>query len=176
MEMKLKKLYLESMDTDMDNDVKKIADQLGSEIKDVLTQSGQVEEAIDVTTLLSVILASNTILNLLSGWTSSMMRKYNITKGQDAVQKINAFTHKMENDFKFPIRKVVSLFVKDKNVAEKITNALFLILVLSLALKCGADAYTSALKSKTINSIMSGIKTVAKGVDIVAIIKKLASR
>lgn len=172
--MNLKKLYLESEETEIDSDVKNIANQLGAEIKDVLTQSNQVEEALDPVSILSLVLTSNTVLHLLSGWVSKMMTKYDIGRGKEAIDKINTFTHKMEDDFKSPIRRVVSLFVKDGTTADKITNALFLVLILSLSLRCGLEAYNHALKSDVVSSIMSGVKTVAKGVDIAAIVKKLA--
>lgn len=171
--MKLKSLYTEGVAESMSGDIEDFAAELSGEIKNVLSDKTDIEEVVDVVSVLSVILSTNTILGILSKWVLAIMKKHDISKGRAAIEKIHLFSEQMEEDFKAPISRVVSLFVKDKKNIDAVTNGIFLVVLLSLAFKCGADVYREVMKSNVVSAIITSVKTITKGIDIMAIIKRI---
>jgi hypothetical protein len=175
--MKLSEIYKETLReaelTDIERDVQELANDLSRAIKTDLESEDNINESLDPVSILSLLMASNTLIHILSGWSAKILKKYNIGKGAEAAEKIHGFTSAIEDDFKTPIRRVISLFTKDPESQEKITDGLFVILLLSLGVKCGADAYKALMGSSVVSAGVSALKGMMKGIDIVGILKKM---
>jgi hypothetical protein len=175
--MKLLEIYkqtlAESELESIERDVQDLASDLSAAIKSELESEDTVTEGLDPVSILSLLMASNTMVHILSGWSIKILKKYNIGTGLDAAKKIHSFTHAIEDDFKTPIRRVISLFTKDPTTQEKITDGLFVILLLSLGIKCGADAYRALMGSSVVSAGVSALKGMMKGIDIMGILKKM---
>jgi len=97
------------------------ADDLADEIKDELEDhkeeiqksDKEINEVAITVSIIGYILLSNTIANMLSKFAKKQFAKHNFGKGEEAAKKIYDFTHKNEEAFKAPIKRIVSIFTKD---------------------------------------------------------------
>ena len=103
------------------------------------------------------------------------LKKYNFGKGEAAAKKIYDFTHKLENDFKSPIKTVLSIFVKDKKSLDLITNGLFAVLLLVLGGVAGANAYEAVKVNNVSTAGMATLKAALKGKDLQVVIADIIS-
>ena len=134
----------------------------------------ELTEVVDPISILSYALAGNTLVNILAKYVSKLFAKYNFGKGEKAAKKIYDFTHKLEDDFKSPIKRVVGLFTKDEGIKEKVTDGLFVLLLLGLGAKAGTEAFDSLSKSNVVAGSISSLKAALKGKDVVTIVKNIA--
>jgi len=152
-----------------------LGDELASAIEVKLdNKKEELNEVIDPISILSYVLAGNTLVNIMAKWVGKLSKKYNFGKGEEAAKKIYNFTHKLENDFKSPINRVIGLFVKDEKSKKLITEALFALLLLGLGARAGTEAFNSLKSSNTVAGGMSGLKAALKGKDIISIVKDIA--
>ena len=136
----------------------------------------ELKEIVDPVSILSYALAGTTLVNILAKYVGKLFKKYNFGKGEEAAKKIYDFTHKLENDFKSPIKRVVGLFTKDEKARENITDGLFALLLLALGAKAGTEAFTSIKNSNAVAGSISSLKAALKGKDIVGLIKNIVSK
>ena len=129
-----------------ENEMASLADELADEIKDTLEdKKDELKEIVDPITILSTVLASTTLVNILSKFAGKIFKKYNFGKGEEAAKKIYNFTHKLEEDFKSPIKRIVKLFTKDEKSIRLVTDGLYALVILSLGVKAGSGAFQNLL-------------------------------
>ena len=154
--------------SDVGDDMADAADSLDNAIEDELEKQEELNEALDPASLLSYLLASTTVVNILSKQAMKMAKKYNWGKGEEAARNIYKFTHELEEKFKSPIRFIVSKFTKDKQRIKVITNSLFILFLGYLAFHAGVDALKYLKKAKLSAGGLAGLKASLKGKDIVS--------
>lgn len=150
-------------------------DEFAAELEDELKNMDDVEldEALDPISILSYILASTTLVNILAKWGKKLAKKYDWGTGEEAATKIYDFTHTLEEKFKSPIAFIVSKFTKDPKKGKIITNSLFLVLLGYLAYSAGGGAIKYLKKSKLAAGGLSSLKAALKGKDIVSTAKEV---
>ena len=153
------------------SDMSALANSLDDAVEDQLEKSeeqeGEIKEALDPASLLSYILASNTVINILSKQAMKMAKKYEWGKGEEAARNIYKFTHELEEKFKSPIRFIVSKFTKDSKKVKTITNSLFVLFLGYLAFHAGGSALKYLKQAKLSAGGIAGLKAALKGKDIV---------
>lgn len=158
-----------------ENELDALGDELANAIEDKLEdKKDELNEAIDPISILSYVLAGNTLVNIMAKYTAKLFKKYNFGKGEEAAKKIYDFTHKLEQDFKGPIARVVGVFTKNAKTKSIITDSLFALLLLGLGAKAGTEAFSALKKSNVAASSISGLKAALKGKDIATLIKDIA--
>ena len=154
------------------SDMSTLANSLDDAIEDQLEKSEEEEgnnnEALDPASLLSYILASNTVVNILSKQAMKIAKKYEWGKGEEAARNIYKFTHELEEKFKSPIRFIVSKFTKDSQKVKTITNSLFVLFLGYLAFHAGGSALKYLKQAKLSAGGIAGLKAALKGKDIAA--------
>ncbi len=153
------------------SDMSALANSLDDAVEDQLEKSeeqeGEIKEALDPASLLSYILASNTVINILSKQAMKIAKKYEWGKGEEAARNIYKFTHELEEKFKSPIRFIVSKFTKDSKKVKTITNSLFVLFLGYLAFHAGGSALKYLKQAKLSAGGIAGLKAALKGKDIV---------
>ena len=152
-------------------------DEFAAELEDELENMGdiQIDEALDPVSILSYILASTTLVNILAKWGKKLAKKYDWGAGEEAATKIYDFTHTLEEKFKSPIGFIVSKFTKDEKKAKTITNSLFLVLLGYLVYSAGGGAIKYLKQSKLAAGGLASLKAALKGKDIVSTAKEVIS-
>ena len=159
-----------------EDEVNQLGDELADEIKDILDdEKDSLKEVASFITILSVVLASTTLLNILSKFAGKIFKKFNFPSGEKGAKAIEKFTEKAESKFKSPIKKVVSFFTKDESEINMVTNSLFLILILVLAVLAGGGAVSYFLKGDATSASISSLKAALKGKDLNVLIKDIAT-
>tara|TARA_R100000479_G_scaffold122861_1_gene63340 strand:- start:978 stop:1508 length:531 start_codon:yes stop_codon:yes gene_type:complete len=158
-----------------ENEMASLADELADEIKDTLEdKKDELKEIVDPITILSTVLASTTLVNILSKFVGKIFKKYNFGKGEEAAKKIYNFTHKLEEDFKSPIKRIVKLFTKDEKTIRLVTDGLYALVILSLGVKAGSGAFQNLAKGNIATGTVNGLKAALKGKDLSTLIKNIA--
>ena len=155
------------------------ADQLAGEIKDELEDhkediqksDKELNEIAGVVGIIGYILLSNTVANMLSKFAKKQFAKRNFGNGEAAAKKIYDFTHKNEEAFKAPIKRIVSLFTKDAKKQKMISDILFAIVVLIMAGQAGGNAVSYIKKAGYLKGGLYGLKAAIKGTEVSNIIK-----
>ena len=116
--MKLHSILLESEEKQLALQLKQALDK---EMED-----GQLDESLTALGLLSWLLASNTVVDILGKYAAKALRKLNLDKAADKAEAIHQWAHNNEKAMVNVIAQVISPFVKDKNKRENIAKGLFL--------------------------------------------------
>ena len=157
------------------------ADQLAGEIKDELEDhkeeiqksDKELNEIVGVVSIIGYILLSNTVANMLSKFAKKQFAKRDFGKGEAAAKKIYDFTHKNEEAFKAPIRRIVGLFTKNEKKKRIISDILFAIVVLAMAGQAGGEAVNAIKKAGYLKGGLYGLKSAIKGTEVSNIIKNV---
>jgi uncharacterized protein YjbJ (UPF0337 family) len=155
------------------------ADQLAAEIKDELEDhkeeiqksDKELNEIVGVVGIIGYILLSNTVANMLSKFAKNQFAKRDFGKGEAAAKKIYDFTHKNEEAFKAPIRRIVGLFTKDEKKKKMISDILYAIVILLMAGQAGGNAVGYIKKAGYIKGGLYGLKAAVKGTEVAQILK-----
>tara|TARA_R110000744_G_scaffold53491_1_gene114186 strand:- start:113 stop:691 length:579 start_codon:yes stop_codon:yes gene_type:complete len=148
------------------------ADDLAGEIKDELKdKEEEINEVAGVVGIIGYILLSNTVANMLSKMAKKLSVKYKWGKGEAAAKKIYDFTHKNEEAFKAPIRRVVSIFTKDDKKKKMISDILYAIMILLMAGQAGGNAVGYIKKAGYIKGGLYSLKAAVKGTEVAQILK-----
>jgi hypothetical protein len=158
-----------------------LGDQLAAEIKDELEDhkediqksDKELNEIVGVVGIIGYILLSNTVANMLSKFAKKQFAKRDWGKGEAAAKKIYDFTHKNEEAFKAPIKRIVSLFTKDAKKQKIISDILFAIVVLAMAGQAGGEAVSYIKKAGYLKGGLYGLKAAIKGTEVSNIIKNV---
>ena len=156
-----------------------LGDQLAAEIKDELEDhkeeiqksDKELNEIAGVVGIIGYILLSNTVANMLSKFAKKQFAKRDWGKGEAAAKKIYDFTHKNEDAFKAPIKRIVSLFTKDAKKQKMISDILFAIVVLAMAGQAGGNAVSYVKKAGYLKGGLYGLKAAIKGTEVSNILK-----
>ena len=162
----------EELEDQFEDDLEKIGNALAGEIEDELEQhEKELNEAVGVISILGWILLSNTVANMLSKLGKKLSAKYNFGKGEEAAKKIYNFTHKNEEAFKAPSRRVVGLFTKDEKKKRIISDILYAIMIFSMAGSAGGDAVNYIKKAGYVKGGIYSLKAAIKGIEVNQILK-----
>ena len=146
--------------------------QLAGAIEDELEgKEEELNEVAGVVGILGWILLSNTVANMLSKFAKNQFAKRDWGKGKEAAEKIYKFTHKNEEAFKAPIRRVVGLFTKDEKKKKIISDILYAIVIFSMASAAGGDAIKYLKKATYVKGGIYALKSLIKGLEINQILK-----
>lgn len=164
----------EEVEDQFEADLEKIGDAVADEIKDELEKNEkELNEAAGVVGILGWILLSNTVANMLSKLAKRLFAKYNLGKGEEAAKKIYNFTHKNEEAFKAPIKRVVGIFTKDEKKKKIITDILYAIFIIMMAGQAGGDAVKYIKKATYLKGGIYGLKSLVKGLEVHQIFKNV---
>ena len=156
------------------DDIENMANNLASEIENELEDhKDKINEVAGVVGIIGYILLSNTVANMLSKMAKTLSTKYKWGKGEAAAKKIYNFTHKNEEAFKAPLRRVVGLFTKDAKKKKMITDILYAILILLMAGQAGGDAVGYIKKAGYLKGGLYGLKAAVKGTEVASILKNV---
>ena len=105
--MKLSQLILESDET-------QLGAELAKAIEKELENKKPVQEALGVVGVISYILLSNTVAHMVSGIAKKIAKKQGWDKVEDKSKAIYDWTHKNEEAFMTPIKRVLSVVLVGK--------------------------------------------------------------
>jgi len=159
-----------------ENEMDQLGDELATAIKDKLeAKKDKINEAVDPISILAYVLAGTTLTNIIAKFAKKLFAKYKFGKGEEAATKIYNFTHKLEQDFKSPIKTVIGLFTKNEKAQNIVTDALFILLLFVLGGMAGAEAITALKKGKLSSAGVNALKAGLKGKDIATVSKDIAA-
>ena len=155
------------------------ASQLAGEIKDELEDhkeeiqkaDKEVNEVVGVVGIIGYILLSNTVAHMLSKFAAKQFAKHDFGKGVEAAKKIEHFTHKNEEAFKAPIRRIVSLFTKDEKKIKMVSDILYAVVIFAMAGQAGGEAVGYLKKAAWLKGGIYGLKAAIKGAEVSTILK-----
>ncbi len=159
------------------------ADKLAAEIKNELEDhkeeiqksDKELNEAAVTVGIIGYILLSNTVANMLSKFAKNQFAKHNFGKGEEAAKKIYDFTHKNEEAFKAPIRRIVGIFTKDEKKKKMISDILYAIVIFLMAGQAGGEAVAYLKKASYLKGGIYGLKAAIKGTEVATILKGAVS-
>ena len=155
-----------------ENEMDSLGDELADAIEDKLEdKKEELNEVVDPVSILSYVLAGTTLTNILAKYVGKLFKKYNFGKGEAAAKKIYDFTHKNEEAFKAPIRRVVGMFTKDDKNKKMISDILYAIMILLMAGQAGGDAVNYIKKAGYLKGGLYGLKSLVKGTEVAQILK-----
>ena len=164
----------ENAEDQFEDDLAKIGNALADEIKDELEDhKDELNEVAGVVGIIGYILLSNTVANMLSKLAKKLSAKYKWGKGEEAAKKIENFTHKNEEAFKAPIRRIVGMFTKDEKKKNMISDILYAIVILLMAGQAGGNAVSYIKKAGYIKGGLYGLKAAVKGGEVATILKNV---
>tara|TARA_R110000823_G_scaffold235212_1_gene361280 strand:- start:445 stop:1005 length:561 start_codon:yes stop_codon:yes gene_type:complete len=164
----------ENAEDQFEDDLAKIGNALADEIKDELEDhKDELNEVAGVVGIIGYILLSNTVANMLSKLAKNLSTKYKWGKGEEAAKKIENFTHKNEEAFKAPIRRIVGMFTKDEKKKNMISDILYAIVILLMAGQAGGNAVSYIKKAGYIKGGLYGLKAAVKGGEVATILKNV---
>ena len=108
---------------------------------------------------------------MLSKFAKKQFKKYDFGKGEAAAKKIYDFTHKNEEAFKAPIKRIVGLFTKNEKYKKQISDVLYAILIFMMAGQAGGDAVSYIKKAGYLKGGIYALKSLVKGKEVHALIK-----
>jgi len=175
--MKLANIILEDTLHEQENfSVLAQAIQKELEGKDI-KQDGQANEVAGVLGVLSYILLSNTIANLLSSMATKIAKKQGWEKVGDKAKAIYDWTHKNETAFMSPIKRVLTLVMvgPTKKYIPTVTKGLYALFIFFLAGQYGGDVIASIRKSAWGQTAFASVKSLVKGKEVHTLIKDVLS-
>ena len=165
------RLYEEDEDQ-FENDLAIAGNKLADEIEDELENKDvEINEIATVVGILGYVLLSNTVANMLAGLSKKLFKKYNFGKGEAAAKKLYDFTHKNEEAFKAPIKRVVGIFTKNEKYKKIISDILYALLILLMAGQAGGNAVDYIKKTGYLKGGLYGLKSLVKSTEVAVILK-----
>jgi hypothetical protein len=165
--MKLHSILLESEEKQLALQLKQALDK---EMED-----GQLDESLTALGLLSWLLASNTVVDILGKYAAKALRKLNLDKAADKAEAIHQWAHNNEKAMVNVIAQVISPFVKDKNKRENIAKGLFIAILAGLGVKAGIGALNAIRGANVGTAALSLTKGALKGRDIANVGKEIVA-
>jgi|SaaInlLV_10m_DNA_1039704.scaffolds.fasta_scaffold35476_2 hypothetical protein len=163
--MKLHSILLESEEKQLALQLKQALDK---EMED-----GQLDESLTALGLLSWLLASNTVIDILGKYAAKALRKLNLDKAADKAEAIHHWAHNNEKAMVNVIAQVISPFVKDKNKRQNIAKGLFIAILAGLGVKAGIGALNAIRGANVGSAALSLTKGALKGRDIANVGKEI---
>ena len=138
-----------------------------------IQQDDKANEAIGFLGVLSYILLSNTVANLMSSMAKKIAAKQNWNKADDIATKIYDWTHKNEIAFMSPIKRVLSVIMigPTKKYIDPVTKGIYAIFIFFLAGQYGGAAIDAVKNSNWGATAFNSVKSLVKGKEVHTIIK-----
>jgi hypothetical protein len=136
-----------------------IANAIGAELKN--KDPKQLDESIIGGTV-ALVLTTNAVIGFISKYSAKLFRLLNYKKGEDIAEKIHHWAHDNEKSFQAPIKRILSLFVRDPKTLDLLTKAVYALVVGSMAAGYGAAALDKLSHADWFQGALSSLKTVAK--------------
>ena len=163
--MRLSNIILESDEKQLALQIKAVLDK---ELKD-----GELNEFVDPVSILSYLLLSNTVIDMLGKYSAKVLRKLNLNKAADKADAIHNWAHNNEKAMVNVIATVIKPFVKDEAKREQIAKGLFIAVLASLGVQAGIGAL-DAIRGADVGSAALGMtKSALKGRDIAVVGKEI---
>ena len=150
----------QNFDKEFSSAANNIAAALEKELKNKNPE--QLDEAI-ITATIAGILTANSVVGFVSKYSAKLAKLLNWKKGEDIAEKIHHWAHDNETAFQAPIKRVLSLFVKDKKALDITTKAIYAIVVGGMAAGYGATAVDNLTRAEWFQASLDSLKTLAKG-------------
>jgi hypothetical protein len=150
----------------MDDFGAQIAKAVESELEQHKDELDQVDEAIGALSVVGYVLLSNTVASMLAKMSKYLAKKFNSPKMVKSAEWWEEFTHKNEEAFMTPIKRVVSLFVKDPAKQKAITKVLYSIVIFSMAGQAGQEAVGYLKKTEWAAAAGYSAKALIKGKEV----------
>lgn len=122
----------------------------------------QLDEAV-ITSAIAAIMTSNAVIGFITKYSAKLFKLLKWKKGEDIAEKIHHWAHDNETAFQAPIRRVLSLFVKDPKTLDLVSKAIYAIVVGSMAAGYGSQAIDKLNHAEWFKGALSSLKTLAKG-------------
>lgn len=166
--MKLSQLILESDET-------QLGAELAKAIEKELENKKPVQEALGVVGVISYILLSNTVAHMVSGIAKKIAKKQGWDKVEDKSKAIYDWTHKNEEAFMTPIKRVLSVVLvgKAKKYLDPITKGIYALLIFGMAGAYGGEAVQALRKSSWGQGIFNTLKSFVKGKEVHTIFRNI---
>ncbi len=150
---------------------------LAAAIEKELKDKAPVEEAVGILGILSYILLSNTIAHMLSSIAKKIAKKQGWSATDDIATKIYDWTHKNEQAFMSPIKRVLSVIMVGPTAkyVEPVTKGLYAIFIFFLAGQYGGAAIAAVKKSAWGATSFNTVKSLVKGKEVHTLIKDVLS-
>jgi len=148
------------------------SDKLAGAVKDELEKhEKELNEVAGIVGIIGWILLSNTVANMLSKFAKNQFAKRDWGKGEEAAKKIYMFTHKNEDAFKAPIRRIIGMFTKDEKKKKIISDILYAIVIFAMAGQAGSGAVSYIKKAGYLKGGIYALKAAVKGLEVNNILK-----
>jgi len=122
----------------------------------------QLDEAV-ITSAIAAIMTSNAVIGFISKYSAKLFKLLKWKKGEDLAEKIHHWAHDNEKAFQAPIRRVLSLFVKEPKTLDLVTKGIYAIVIGSMAAGYGSQAIDKLNHAEWFKGALSALKTLAKG-------------
>jgi len=150
--------------------------ELATAIEDELEdKEEELNEVAGVVGIIGYILLSNTVANMLSKFVKKQAEKRDWGTGKEAAEKIYKWTHDNEKAFQAPLRRVISLFTKDKKKQDQVASILYAIVILMMAGQAGGNAVGYLKKASYLKGGLYSLKSLIKGKEVHTIFKDVIS-
>ena len=163
--MKLQNIILESDEQLMAAQIKAVLDK---ELKD-----GELNEVIDPVSILSYLLLSNTVIDILGKYAAKVLRKLNLNKAADKAEAIHNWAHDNEKAMVNVIASVIKPFVRDENKRQQIAKGLFIAVLAALGVQAGVGALDAIRGADVGGAALGMTKSALKGRDIAVVGKEI---
>ena len=150
---------------------------LAAAIEKELKDKAPVEEAVGILGILSYILLSNTVAHMLSSMAKKIAKKQGWDKTEDIATSIYDWTHKNEQAFMSPIKRVLSVVMigPTKKYIDPVTKGLYAIFIFFLAGQYGGAALDAVKNSKWGATAFNTVKSLVKGKEVHTLIRGVLS-
>ena len=166
-------------ETSIDNELYEGEDfsALAAAIEKELQDEKPVKEAAGILGILSYILLSNTIAHMISSMAKKIAKKQGWSATEDIATKIYDWTHKNEQAFMSPIKRVLSVVMvgPTKKYIEPVTKGLYAIFIFFLAGQYGGAALDAVKNSKWGSTAFNTVKSLVKGKEVHTLIRGVLS-
>lgn len=163
--MKLQNIILESDEQLMAAQIKAVLDK---ELKD-----GELNEVIDPVSILSYLLLSNTVIDILGNYAAKVLRKLNLNKAADKAEAIHNWAHDNEKAMVNVIATVIKPFVRDEEKRQQIAKGLFIAVLAALGVQAGVGALDAIRGADVGGAALGMTKSALKGRDIAVVGKEI---
>ena len=163
--MKLLNIILDSDEQLMAAQIKAVLDK---ELKD-----GELNEVIDPVSILSYLLLSNTVIDILGKYAAKVLRKLNLNKAADKAEAIHNWAHDNEKAMVNVIATVIKPFVRDEEKRQQIAKGLFIAVLAALGVQAGVGALDAIRGADVGGAALGMTKSALKGRDIAVVGKEI---
>jgi|TARA_A100001391_G_scaffold150976_1_gene108464 hypothetical protein len=163
--MKLQNIILESDEQLMAAQIKAVLDK---ELKD-----GELNEVLDPVSILSYLLLSNTVIDILGKYSAKVLRKLNLDKAADKAEAIHNWAHNNEKAMVNVIATVIKPFVRDEDKRQQIAKGLFIAVLAALGVQAGVGALDAIRGADVGGAALGMTKSALKGRDIAVVGKEI---